>query len=500
MTRVGELLRAVTDTVRDPFSTDPTGLPSAGVTEEIVLRDGDTFEMVAAPVHKRLGQADARMLAYNGSIPGPTLRVAQGSQIDVSFSNRAEVPTTVHWHGLRLDNPFDGVPSGMHRGMQAPIETGGSFTYRLRFPDPGIYWYHPHIREDYTQELGLYGTIIVTPTDPAYWAPVNREMPLVLDDILVKGDKIAPFSRRGPNRTAMGRYGNIMLINGETDYRLDARPGEVVRLYLTNTANVRPFRFTIPGARMKLVGGDGGRIERERFVDDVVIAPSERAVVEVLFADAGELPLEHRGPDVTRRLGTVRVAGETIEPSFVAEFETLRTNGEFEAERASLPLELERAPDKSLSLVAVMPGMKQHGGGHGSHVDIEWEDTMQLHNRMTTPWNMFWKLVDPESGAQNEEIRWAFRVGDRIKVRITNERHSDHPMQHPFHIHGERFLVIARDGAPNENLVWKDTVLIPTGESVDLLVDMSNPGTWMAHCHIAEHLEGGMMLSFQVGE
>ena len=126
MTRVGELLRAVTDTVRDPFSADPTGLPKAGTTEGVVLHDGDTFELVAAPVRKRLGEADARMLAYNGSIPGPTLHVMQGSQIDVNFLNEAEVPTTVHWHGLRLDNRFHGVPSGMHRGMQAPIETGGS--------------------------------------------------------------------------------------------------------------------------------------------------------------------------------------------------------------------------------------------------------------------------------------------------------------------------------------------------------------------------------------
>jgi FtsP/CotA-like multicopper oxidase with cupredoxin domain len=147
--------------------------------------------------------------------------------------------------------------------------------------------------------------------------------------------------------------------------------------------------------------------------------------------------------------------------------------------------------------VAEMPGMKHHGEGH-AHVDIEWEDAMKLHNRMTTPSNMFWKLVDRETGAENQGIHWSFGVGDRVKVRIVNDPHSDHPMQHPFHIHGERFLIMSRDGVPNENLVWKDTVLIRTGETVDLLVEMSNPGSWMAHCHIAEHLEGGMMLSFQV--
>jgi FtsP/CotA-like multicopper oxidase with cupredoxin domain len=143
--------------------------------------------------------------------------------------------------------------------------------------------------------------------------------------------------------------------------------------------------------------------------------------------------------------------------------------------------------------------MRHHGAGH-QHVDIEWDDTMALHNRMTTPQNMFWKLVDRETGAVNHDIHWSFVAGDRVKLRIVNDPHSDHPMQHPFHVHGERFLVLSRDGVPNENLVWKDTVLIRTGETVDLLVEMSNPGTWMAHCHIAEHLEGGMMLSFRVDQ
>jgi FtsP/CotA-like multicopper oxidase with cupredoxin domain len=300
----------------------------------------------------------------------------------------------------------------------------------------------------------------------------------------------------------MGRYGNVMLVNGQTDFSMEARRGEVVRLYLTNTANVRPFNFSIPGARMKLVGGDSGRIEDELFVSEVLIAPSERSVVEVLFEQAEELKLEHAGPDVTHTLGTVTVHDWPVEQSYAQDFETLRSNPEFVSERVALQQELEREPDKTLALVAVMPGMKNHGGGHG-HMeapDIEWEDNMALHNRMTTPKNMFWKLVDQETAAENHDIHWSFTVGDRAKIRIVNDPHSDHPMQHPFHIHGERFLVLSRDGVANDNLVWKDTVLIRTGETVELLVDMSNHGRWMAHCHIAEHLEGGMMLSFEVGE
>src|SRR5207248_4839087 len=110
---------------------------------------------------------------------------------------------------------------------------------RVRFPDPGLYWYHPHMREDYTQELGLYAPIIVVPTDAAYWSPVNREVTFTLDDILLEEGKIAPFSRTLSDHTAMGRFGNVMLVIGETSPKLSLSQGEVVRLYLVNTANVR---------------------------------------------------------------------------------------------------------------------------------------------------------------------------------------------------------------------------------------------------------------------
>jgi FtsP/CotA-like multicopper oxidase with cupredoxin domain len=144
---------------------------------------------------------------------------------------------------------------------------------------------------------------------------------------------------------------------------------------------------------------------------------------------------------------------------------------------------------------------EHHGGGHGhgSAGGIEWEDDMVEVNRMTTPANMRWLLVDRTTGAENHAIDWRFQVGDQVKVRLVNEMDSDHPMHHPFHIHGAgRFLVLSRDGIAEPNLVWKDTVLVRTGETVDILLDVNNPGVWMAHCHIAEHHESGMMFSFQV--
>jgi FtsP/CotA-like multicopper oxidase with cupredoxin domain len=542
----------------DEFSRDPSGLPEATRPALLELADGDTLDLQVGPVAKRLGDTTVRMLGYNGSIPGPTLKVQQGSEIIVHVENHGDLDTTVHWHGLRLENRYDGVP----HETQAPIPIGGSFTYRIQFPDPGLYWYHPHIREDYTQELGLYGNILVVPADPDYWPPVDRDLVLTLDDLLLEDGKIAPFSPTETTYTAMGRFGTVLLVGGDPDLQLTANAGEVVRLWLTNTANTRVFNVTLPGARMKLVGGDSGRVEHQEFVSEVLLAPSERAVVDVLVDQPGELQLEHRTPDRAYRLATVTVTHERVAPSLAREFEVLRSAPELAAERQQLAGWLAAPPDKTLALVAEMddltspqatgpvvyacpmhpevtsqepgrcpkcgmkllaadlvtpaaaghgPAAMEHDAGHGGHDDhaeghshgaadgIEWEDDMVDVNRMTTTANMRWKLVDRTTGAANAAIDWTFRVGERVKIRLVNEMDSDHPMHHPFHLHGAgRFLVLARDGITEPNLVWKDTVLVRTGQTVDILFDVSNPGLWMAHCHIAEHLQSGMMFSFNV--
>ncbi|MDQ3285892.1 MAG: multicopper oxidase domain-containing protein [Actinomycetota bacterium] len=281
-----------------------------------------------------------------------------------------------------------------------------------------------------------------------------------------------------------------MLTNGEADFSLEASRGEVIRLYLTNVANARTFNFRIPDARMKLVGRDQGRVEHEEFVDEVLISPSERVVMDVLFDRAGEFAIEHRTPDRTYSLGTVRVSERPVERSYERGFGALGHSEELAAERESLEADLDRPPDKTLALVGEMPGMAQHGEhghghhsqGHGEHAGteagpgIEWEDTMPMMNEMSTPRNTHWKLIDRDTGGANHDIRWSFRVGDRLKVRIVNEPGSDHPMQHPVHIHGQRFLVLARDGFGNPNLAWKDTTLVSTGQTTDILVEMREAG------------------------
>ena len=561
------------------FSTDTKDLPEVVATKEVRLHDGDRLDLRISAVSKHLGDNVLRMLAYNGSIPGPTLHVDQGSEVIVDVHNDGDMQATVHWHGLRVENRYDGVPYE----TQPPIPIGGGYTQHITFPDAGLYWYHPHIREDYGLELGLYGTVIVEPSQADYWPAVDRHVTLTLDDLLVEDGKIAPFLRSGPNYTAMGRFGNVMLVNGELEFSGSASVGEIVRFYVVNTVNTRIFKFGIRGTRMKLVGGDSGRYEHELFVDDVLLAPSERAVLDVLFDTPGEVQLEHRTPDHVYDLGSIQVEGDW-DPGAVGPFVALRTDPELAAIREEIADDFARAPDKVLAFWSTMPllysdeatrasgpivyhacpmhpdvaatfvgtcpkcGMKlvpaepetkapvpfvcpmhaeiraswatacplcgmtlvasgdQASGdhdamahSHGAEDSIEWEDDMVAINRESDPTNMIWQLIDRETGAENGDISWNFTVGDRVKIRLVNEMGSDHPMPHPFHVHGAgRFLVLSRDGEIEPNLVWKDTVLLLAGQTVDILLFVTNPGLWMAHCHIAEHNQSGMMFSFNV--
>ena len=522
-------------------------VPTVRPTEVVELKDGDTYEMVASIVQQEVGGRTVKRLAYNGQIPGPVLKADKGSKVTVNFTNNLDMETALHSHGLRGDWKMDGsAPLS-----QDPIPVGESFVYELEFNDVGVFWYHPHVREDYQQDMGLYGNFIVS--EAGYWNEVNQEAYLIVDDMLEDGE----YSREVVTKTLMGRFGDKLLINDSEKFNLDVKKGEITRTFITNVANTRTFNLEFEGAQMKLVGGDTGRIETEEIIDNQIIGTSERYVIELFYDTPGVYPIVHRG----ETMGTVTVAASDADRQ--ADFAVLRSNAADYADvRSTFASLLAQAPDKNLRLdikmkgmmadmmadmdseedtngMVTLMGMEMDRAGAVEHCQmmpnmagcepfldtasqemememdgmmmeeeeedephgeggIEWEDDMAMMNSMSTDETIEWFIEDMDTKTQNKDIDWSFDQGSMVKVRIVNDGDGMHPMQHPIHFHGQKFVVLAVDGEANDNLQWKDSVLVPAGQTYDILVEMNNPGKWMAHCHIAEHLDAGMSFNFEV--
>ncbi|MEE9207780.1 MAG: multicopper oxidase family protein [Gemmatimonadota bacterium] len=484
-------------------------IPPARPRQLVRLADGDTLRLEAAPLTKKIRGRELVMLGFNGQIPGPLIEVDRQATVIVNLVNHTRWPATVHWHGVRLENRYDGVPGV----TQDPVPPGGSFIYKIHFPDAGIYWYHPHHREDVLQDLGLYGNMLVRSERAEYYGPANREEVLMLDDLLIGGDGLFPYGREEATHSLMGRFGNLLLINGEPEYSLRVDRGEVVRFFFTNASNTRTFNLSVPGAALKVVGSDVGNFEHEEWVESVVIAPAERYVVHARFDDPGSYSVLNRVQGIdhiggrflaqTDTLGTVEVRMTRAEPDLSDVFRELRTDSAAVREIDRYRHLMDRPVDHELLLTMEtrdLPFVVQRLIQLDSvwFPPVEWSGTMPMMNLASTPSQVAWTLRDAATGLENLDIDWQFEVGDVVKIRITNRRDVLHGMQHPIHLHGQRFLVLSVGGVPNENLVWKDTMLLPVGTSADILLELSNPGQWMLHCHIAEHLESGMKTVFTV--
>jgi len=535
-------------------------LPRAHPGRVARLGDGDTLRFVAGRVRRSLQGGSHLTYGFNGLTPGPLLRVPRDAEITVLFRNDIDLPSTIHWHGLRIENGSDGVP-GI---TQPPVPPGGSFTYRLRFPDPGIYWYHPHVREDVQQDLGLYGNILVEPrgaegelpigareaadraaagladpldslpppaglrADPASadysyggaFGPVNREEFLALDDLLVAPPaggsgraRPVPYGADVPTHALMGRFGNLFLVNGEPRYERTVTAGEVVRFYLTNVASTRVFNLSFGDLPLKVVASDLSRYERPARAESAVLGPAERYVVEVLFDEPGEVPLLNRVQaldhvhgeffPVVDTLGTIRVRPGEPERSHADRFAEHEPNPAVRRDVERYREAFDGPVDRTLHLTMELDPLPFPVGSLIRRDSfyfhpLEASGTMPRMNWVTTASEVRWILRDPETGRENMEIDWRFRVGQIVKIRLRNLRHAAHAMQHPIHLHGQRFLVLSRNGRRSQNLGWKDTTIVPVGTTATLLVELTNPGEWMLHCHIAEHLGSGMRTVFTV--
>jgi suppressor of ftsI len=488
---------------------DPTTLPAAKPSELARLNDGDTLDLTAMLVRRTIRGHAFAAYGFNGQVPGPLIRVPQNATIVVRYHNAIDLPSTVHWHGLRLDNRYDGAP-GI---TQDPVAPGDSFVYHVHFPDAGVYWYHPHVREDIEQAMGLFGNMLVDSPEKDYYSPVNREQVLILSDLLMNGDTLIPFGKDGPDFALMGRLGNVLLVNGEPSYALRVKQGEVVRFFLTNVASSRTYNISFSGAPIKVVASDVSRFEREEMVPSVVLAPAERYVVEARFDHPGRYALvnavqainHYKGefePEVDT-LGVITVDSAAVAPDYGPQFTTLRANAEVSQDIARFRPYFDKPPDKQFTLTVQPSGLPLITVQFMSidtayFAPVEWVDGMPAMNWLSTSKQVRWIIRDDATGKENMDIDWHVPVGSVVKLRLFNDPKSFHPMQHPIHLHGQRMLVVSRDGVPTENLVWKDTAIIPVGSTVDLLIDASNPGAWMLHCHIAEHLGSGMMTVLHV--
>jgi suppressor of ftsI len=484
----------------------PSGSTTPAVPGTVVeLKDGDTLTLDARLVTRTINGATVTTYAYNGQIPGPLIRVKQNTTFVVRFTNHIDLPSSIHWHGVRLDNQYDGIGG---------VASGASFIYKVHVPDAGLFWYHPHIREDIEQGLGLFGNLRVDSPDSTYYNPVNAEAALLLDDVLVDKSGLIPYGKEGANFAIMGRFGNVLLVNGQPRYHLDVRRGDVVRFLLTNASNARSYNIDFAGAKLKLVATDESRYEREMPVTSVVIAPAQRFIVEGRYDSAGTFPIANRVQAVSNfaaeysveadTLGTVTVSPERTTADHAREFAALRSVSDVSKDIDRFRPQFDRPPDHTLILTVNIQGLPrslvQFMAIDTMYFNpVEWNDGMPDMNWVSTSKEVHWIMRDSATGKENMEIDWPHvHAGQMMKIRIHNDERSMHPMAHPIHFHGQRFLVIDRDGVRNTNLAWQDTELVPVGTTEDLLLDASNPGVWMAHCHIAEHLDAGMMMRFTV--
>lgn len=412
-----------------------------------------TYELTAAPT--TVPQIDGRMLdvwAYNGSVPGPVLRVRLGEEVEVRLRNDLPQPTTIHWHGVRVPNAMDGVPGV----TQEPIPPGGEFTYRFVPKDAGTFWFHPHVRGAEQVERGLYGVLIV---DDRESLPYNRDEVWVLDDWRLGQDgQLDPRFVTRHDLAHDGRWGQVVTVNGAAGPDISVRPGERIRLRLVNTSNGRVYRPDLGRLQARVIAVDGMYTASPLPPANFDLAPGNRLDLDITVPrDAGGRTFEivDRFTRQPFTLASLQVNGEPVKtPDFVS------------PSNPNIPrwvAAVEREVDVTYVLNA------QRGGEHG----IQWT----INGR---PWGEH-EVTELVAG------KWK-------RVRFQNDSYRLHPM----HIHGQFFKVIARNGVAVEEPYFRDTVLLRGQESIDVGIVPVDWGRWMMHCHILEHAEAGMMTEIHV--
>jgi len=418
-----------------------------------------TVEVTITAVAKRLSLrpgATTKVFAYNGSVPGPTLEMHEGDSVIVHFRNELPEETTIHWHGLHVPITSDGSPF-------YPIQPGRSKDYVFRVPlgSAGTYWYHPHphFRAGYQVAKGLFGAIIVRPAVDPLPASLPDKLIILSDNRFLPDGSVDisdPHSVQGSVDLENGREGNIVFVNGQVMPKLTIRSGEVQRWRVVNATAARVFRLAIPGQTLIYVGSDGGLFEHPEEVKDVIIANSERA--EILVRGTGAPGTS----TVVQSLAYDRYMPQTRPEDWKTPLDlfSLQYSSSAPVTAPAIPVTLRRieALDSTKSKATRLLVFSQ-GLINGRIMDM---------NR-----------VDVSA-----------RLGDTEIWELENVVGMDHP----FHLHGFQFQVLDRNGVPETQRRWKDTVNIPKHETVRIIVRYDDhPGRWMFHCHILDHEDHGMM-------
>jgi FtsP/CotA-like multicopper oxidase with cupredoxin domain len=390
--------------------------------------------------------------AYNDQVPGPVIQARVGDTIVVRFRNNLAEPTTVHWHGLRISDQMDGSPL-----IQDPVQPGETFEYRFEAPEVGTYWYHPHVRTNEQLEKGLYGMLIVHPREDL--AEIT-DRAIILDDILADQNGLAPFLASHPE-VMHGRSGNILLTNGRPELPVgQADEGDTERWRIVNTANARTMVLRLEGAQGRVIAVDGGPLAEPYAFDELTVPVGQRYEIEVGYTRPGRVSLVSLVPTVQND----RVINQAVEVLAVEVAET----GVLPRNDIAWPhveAIADRAPRRNVEL-------RFDGVNHPTR-GLQW--TLNEH-------------------AFPEEPLFVFEQGDTVRIKLRNLAGPEHP----FHLHGQFFRIFP-DGRPEtEQPGLKDTVLVPGESEVQIIAYFDNPGAWMAHCHILEHAELGMMAEFVV--
>lgn len=420
------------------------------------------------------GYPETAVFHYNQLVPGPEIRIRRGDRLRVTVNNALDQETTVHWHGIRLPNAMDGVP----HLTQPPIPPGGNFVYEFEPPDAGTYWYHPHVNSSEQVGRGLYGALIVeepeTPDASAAGRGFDRETVWILDDWrLDNSAAIQPFGS-GHDASHAGRIGNVVTINGRLPEPLEVRTGERLRLRLINAANARHFSLLFEELAPRIIAIDGQPVTpHQPDSDGMVLAPAQR--IDLLL-DVTSAPgkstriIDTFYRDAYLLNDIVSLDAEPL-PGTRPEYPGLASN--------SLP-----EPDLETALTHdILFAGGAMGGMSGALVNGDWTDIRTMARS-----GVVWAL---NGIAATGHVMDPMMTLERGRSYILSMR-NDTAFPHPIHLHGHHFRVISRDGVSTRYGEWQDTVLMKAGERVDVAFVADNPGDWMFHCHIPEHMEAGM--------